>query len=164
MNKNRVCDIFLALANEGNLNLFLQIVDGEKTTKALKSKLSPMPLNRRLNILKNSGLITREVTVEKKNEFINSMTPLGEKIYNLMTSMQKMEIEKVLKLQEKVFKLELQKQKKTLQVKEERTKLYNISLKLNRARNEMRNVTGKNKVNYAEYDYMFNRNPNTGRL
>jgi DNA-binding HxlR family transcriptional regulator len=71
---NELAKTFNSLSSSKNINLFIQICEGPKLTDELETDLSRMPLNRRLNILKDAGLINRIVVGKNKNMLENSIT------------------------------------------------------------------------------------------
>ncbi|NQS90682.1 winged helix-turn-helix transcriptional regulator [Patescibacteria group bacterium] len=77
--------VFNALGSEENLHLFYQICESPKLTQELKTDLTKMPLNRRLNILKESGLIERVKITEFGNNTENRLAVLAKpfrKVFN----------------------------------------------------------------------------------
>lgn len=63
--------IFKALSSKENLILFYQICQKPTITNKLDIGLSVMPLNRRLNILKEAGLIER-IKIKKQGNYIEN--------------------------------------------------------------------------------------------
>lgn len=66
--------IFKALSNEINLRLLLRIIQKPTTTEKIKIGLTKMPLNRRLNILQDAGLIKRTITGNHRHTYLNEPT------------------------------------------------------------------------------------------
>ena len=73
--------IFKALSSEENLILLVQIIKKPSETTKIKSDLTKMPLNRRLNILKDAGLIKRERVGKTKSELFNKPTELSKSLF-----------------------------------------------------------------------------------
>ena len=79
--------IFKALGSEENLKIIIKL-DKPKTIKQINRKLTKMPINRRINILENVGLIKRQRGTAKKKGTIE-LTKLGHKLRNLMIFVEK---------------------------------------------------------------------------
>ncbi|MEK6883503.1 MAG: hypothetical protein AABY22_28000 [Nanoarchaeota archaeon] len=85
-----IAKIFKALNSVENLDLFLQIAEKPILTTKLKSDLAKMPLNRRLNILRDAGLIKRDYIKGKNHPGIeNSLYQRAKKISRLLLKLRK---------------------------------------------------------------------------
>lgn len=80
-----VTKMFKAMSSEKNFLLLLELKKrGCLLTSDISSGLSVMPLNRRLNILKDAGLIKREFVRKKHvSQYYNSLTDFGMKLMRL---------------------------------------------------------------------------------
>jgi DNA-binding HxlR family transcriptional regulator len=84
--------VFNALGSEENLYLFFQICESPKLTQDLRTDLTKMPLNRRLNILQESGLIER-VKVKKQGNIVeNRITELSKPFRKVFNKLQEVSL------------------------------------------------------------------------
>lgn len=84
MNKLKITKIMNSLKSETNLDLFLQICKKPRVTSKIRSNLSNMPVNRRINILEDAGLVERPMVGRRGLRLFNKPTDLGKKILKLL--------------------------------------------------------------------------------